>query len=174
MIRQIIRTCKVKDWFLRKTFLIFPKNFLNISLDTIENQGTINLSSYSCKNYTSVIPNDSEVTFLRNGEAAAYHPFLYCVTLWKKHHHQISLSFILQKIFHGDLQLFCFEFFSELSSLSSVKCLCLMSCWSLIISWVYLCFQEGFQADSWNVISTSEVFLLGWHLFIFILKCIFF
>ena len=38
----------------------------------------------------------------------------------------------------------------------------MISCWLSIIFWlVYQHFQEGFRADSWNVLSTSHVFLLG-------------
>ena len=66
-----------------KTILIFHKNFLDFKLDMIEKH--INLSSHSSKSYyASVVLCDSEVASLREGEeGAAYHPFLYCVFVYR-------------------------------------------------------------------------------------------
>ncbi len=46
---------------------IFPQNFTNFGLDTIEKQVIINLSSYSSYCYVPVDLNDSEVSFIREG-----------------------------------------------------------------------------------------------------------
>ena len=61
-----------------KAVLIFPKNFLDFRSDTVEKQGIIKLSSYSGKIYTSVVLSNSEVTFLGEGNDAAFRPFLLC------------------------------------------------------------------------------------------------
>ena len=54
-------------------------------------------------------------------------------------------------------------FFNTALCSSSVNCSSLMSIWLLMIFWeVYQWFQESFQEVSWNVLPTSEVFLLCW------------
>ena len=50
----------------------------------IDKQGIINLSSNSSKSYAPVVLSESEITFLREGKDAAFHPFLYCVLLIQK------------------------------------------------------------------------------------------
>ena len=67
MIRRIVRFEKL-GFFLR----IFRS-------DTIENQGIIYLSSYSCKCLACLIPNDFEVVFLGDGEDVAFFLLLYCI-----------------------------------------------------------------------------------------------
>ena len=57
--------------------LIFPNNFLNFGLDTIEKQYIINLTSNSSKTSASLVLSDSKVAFF--GEAVIVHTFLYCV-----------------------------------------------------------------------------------------------
>ena len=51
-----------------KSILIFPKNFLNSRFDNVEKQSIINFSSYRSKYYATVVLDDSEATFLREGE----------------------------------------------------------------------------------------------------------
>ena len=63
----------------QKTILIFPKNFLDFRLDTVEKQSFINLNSDSSKSYAFVVPIDSNVTFFDEGEDAAFCPFLSCI-----------------------------------------------------------------------------------------------
>ena len=58
-----------------KAIQIIVKNFLDYRSDTTEKQ-VYNLSRYSSKRYASVVLSDSEVTFLRKGEDAAFNPFL--------------------------------------------------------------------------------------------------
>ena len=62
--------------------MIFPKNFLNFRFDTVEKQSILNLNSYSSKSYASIVLDDSEFTFLREREDAAFHDcilFIYGV-----------------------------------------------------------------------------------------------
>ena len=72
----------------------------------IKKQGILNLSSYSCKSYASVVLSDSEIALLREQEDAAFHPFINCVFfLYTALHNQRSMSssflvFILQGVFH--------------------------------------------------------------------------
>ena len=63
-----------------KTVLIFPKNFLKFRSDLVEKQSIINFGSYSSKSYASVVLGDSEVTFQREGEDAAFCPSLYRIS----------------------------------------------------------------------------------------------
>ena len=65
--------------FSPRTVLIFPENFLDCEFDAVEKQSIINLSSYKCKCYISVVLKDSKATFLWEGEDAAFCPFLFCV-----------------------------------------------------------------------------------------------
>ena len=62
-----------------QTVLIFPKNFLNFRFDMVEKQNIINFSSYRSKSYTYVVVGDFEVTFLREGEDAAFCPSFCCI-----------------------------------------------------------------------------------------------
>ena len=48
-----------------KTILIFPKNFLNFWLNTIEKLDILTLNSYSSKIYTSIVFSDSKNIFLQ-------------------------------------------------------------------------------------------------------------
>ena len=48
-----------------KPILIFPKNFLNFRLHTVEKQNIINLSSYNSKSQASVILSDFELDFVK-------------------------------------------------------------------------------------------------------------
>ena len=68
-----------------ETILIFPKNFLNFRFDTVEKLSIINLSSYRSKSYASVVLGDSEVTFLRKEEDAAFSPSFYCIFFYIQH-----------------------------------------------------------------------------------------
>ena len=64
-------------------------------------------------------------------------------------------------------------FFFSTASISHVNCPSLMSSWPLIISLgiFFQCFQEGFKEDSWNILSSSDVFLLGWQFLILFSMC---
>ena len=62
-----------------KTILIFPKNFLDFSFETVEKQSIIYLSSYISKWYASVVLSDFKVTFLGEGDDAAFCPFCYFI-----------------------------------------------------------------------------------------------
>ena len=89
--------------------------------------------------------------------------------------HQSSLSSLLQEVFYWGLQLFWSFFFSSISSSSFRKFLCYISRWLLTIFWyVYRWLQKGFWADSWNVLSTFVICLLGWYLLLVLLRCSFF
>ena len=59
MIRRIVTISEVADRFLRKSFLIFPRNFLRFRVDTIVKQDMINISSYSSESYGSVVLSES-------------------------------------------------------------------------------------------------------------------
>ena len=63
-----------------KTILIFPKNFLNHRLDTIEKFGIINLNNYGSKSYASVVLSDSEVILLWEVEDTAFCLFYFVYT----------------------------------------------------------------------------------------------
>ena len=65
----------------------FPKNFLNFRLDTNKKHGIINLSSNCNKSHASVVPNDSEVALLEEGENLSFQPFFSLVLL----HNQIIM-----------------------------------------------------------------------------------
>ena len=140
---QNLRSC---GSISRKAVLIFPKNFFNFRLGTIEKQGKINLSSYSNKSYVPVILSDSKVSFLQEGQDAVVHPFLYCVLfiqccIIKEVCHQTRLYFIKACYFSA------FNFFRTASKFYSVKFLSLMSSWPLIISSVGLSvISEGFPS----------------------------
>ena len=60
-----------------KTILIFPKNFLNFKLDTIEKQ---NFTAVAVKGYVTVVLCDSKVAFFRDWDDVAFRPFLSCVS----------------------------------------------------------------------------------------------
>ena len=62
-----------------KNIIIFPKNFLNFTSDTIEKCNIIKLNCNRNMHYVSVVLRDSKVTFLGDGEDAAFNPFLFCV-----------------------------------------------------------------------------------------------
>ena len=47
----------------------------------VEKLSIIDLSSYRSKSYASVVLSDSKVTFLGEGEDAAFCPFLNCILL---------------------------------------------------------------------------------------------
>ena len=71
----------VKLWidFSENIFFIFLKNFLNFWFDVIEKPSIINLSHYGTKSYALVVLGNSKVTFLGEGENAAFCPSLFCV-----------------------------------------------------------------------------------------------
>ena len=69
MIRRILRICDVVGRFLRKPFRFFPRIF-SISGSIL--LSIRNLSHYRCNSYASVALGDCEVTFLREGEDAAF------------------------------------------------------------------------------------------------------
>ena len=94
---------------------------------------SINLSSYSCKSFASVVLSASEFAFIWEGNVAAFHSFLYCV-VWlyiALHNWRSMLSNFL--IFHtswGVLRFAAFLLlidFRNASNLSSVTCPTLMS-----------------------------------------------
>ena len=62
-----------------KAVLIFLKNFLDFMSDTTEKQVIINLSSFSNNSYAFIVLCDSEVTYLGEGENAAFCLFFICV-----------------------------------------------------------------------------------------------
>ena len=62
-----------------KTILIFCKNFINLWFDTIEKLSIINLISYRCKSYASVVLGDFKATFVREWEDAAFCSSFYCI-----------------------------------------------------------------------------------------------
>ena len=140
-------------------------------------RGIIYLSNYSGKSYASLALSDSEVTFLgekRTQPSISFLCFFYsrCCII-KKVWCDIFLSSILQRVFHQGIQLFCCKFFSASNS-SSVNYPSLMSSWLSIIIWsLYQRFQEDFQADFLNVLSTSEVFLLSWQFLVLLSRCFF-
>ena len=79
MIQQILRIYDVVDQFLKKPFWFSQRIFLNSDWIQLRNRAIINLSRCCYKNYTSVVLNDSEVTFLGKVEDAAFHLFLFGV-----------------------------------------------------------------------------------------------
>ena len=107
------------DFF--ETILVFPLNFLDFRLDTIEKYGFINLCSCSSKGYASVVLSDSEDVFFKEEEDATFCSFLFCCA-YRPHRtikevcYQIFLSSILQEVYHRGLQLsyfYLFIFFSN-------------------------------------------------------------
>ena len=62
-----------------KTILICFKNFLNFWFDAIEKQATVNLSRCRSRTYASIVLSDSEVTFHREGDDAAFCPSSNCL-----------------------------------------------------------------------------------------------
>ena len=79
MNRQIFITFDAVDRFPPKIILIFPKDFLSFWFDVIAKQSIIYLRRDRRRNYTSVVFGDSEVTFLSEGENAAFCSSLYSV-----------------------------------------------------------------------------------------------
>ena len=65
MIWRIVRICEAVKRIFRKLFWVWRKNFHNFGSDTVEKQGIINLSGYSCKNYAYVILSNSEIAYFR-------------------------------------------------------------------------------------------------------------
>ena len=116
-------------------------NSVDFRLDTIKNQGVLNLCSYSNKSYVPVVLKDSVITFLRKGNEAAVCLFIvFCLYTALYNRRNISSNFL---VFHtsGCISsrsaaflflfyfFFIFIFFSNTSSSSSVFCFCLMYCW---------------------------------------------
>ena len=55
---------------------------------------------------------------------------------------------------------------------SSINCPSLIPCWLLTIYLVdFSEILKGFPSDSWNVLSTSEIFLLGWQFLVLFSRC---
>ena len=78
MIRRVVKICDDGVNF-SENCRNFPKNFLD--LDSIGNQGIINLSYCSSKRYVAIVLSDSKIVFLGEGAAAVFCLFLYCVFL---------------------------------------------------------------------------------------------
>ena len=62
--------------FSLKGVLIFPKNFLDVELDTIEKRNIINIRSYRSQSYASLVLSDSDVVFLEKEKDATLRPYL--------------------------------------------------------------------------------------------------
>ena len=101
-----------------KTILIFPKQFLNIMSDRIENQGIMSFNSNSYKSSVNVVLGNSEVTFILKKEETdfpsffIYVLFIQCCIIEDVYRQIFSLS-ILQEVFRWSLQLFCFCLFFQ-------------------------------------------------------------
>ena len=112
MIRQIVWICKIVDWFLWKTEVIFPKNFLDFRLAMNENQGIVNLRRCSSKCYASVVLTDSDIAFLGERENAVFLSISLLCFVYKlrcvvgKICRQIFLSFVPQWVFRRGQHLF--------------------------------------------------------------------
>ena len=139
-----------------KIILIFPTNFCNFRFDIVEKQSIINPSNYRSKSYASLVLGDSEVTFLREGEDAAFCPSLYCIlfiysiTKLKK-----SLNFLVFHTFGSILlrpaAFRLLSFISSTLSSSSVNCQSWMSSWLLIIFMIGLSMTLGeFPSRFWK------------------------
>ena len=97
MIRRIVIIWEVVNRFFPKPFWFYHWIFFNSRSDATAEQSIINISSYSNKNYASIVLKDSEVTFHREGEDAAF-----------QHNKRSILSnfhlySVLQGLFHWDL-----------------------------------------------------------------------
>ena len=99
IIWQIVKICEVMDQFFWKPFWLFPKNFLDFKLDTIKKLATINIKSYNNKSYASVVFSDFEVTFLKEGEDAAFPSIHHCV-YWKFNDTLLWLWHIIKVVRH--------------------------------------------------------------------------
>ena len=115
-----------------KTFLIFPKHFLNFRFHIIEEQSIINLSINCSKCYTFVVLNDSKVTFFGEGEDAAFftHFSMDSVAYLK---YVIKFPCLSGSISSWSAAFLLFIFVNTILSSSSVNCPCLISTWLLII-----------------------------------------
>ena len=79
---QLIESVKLRIDF-SKNHSDFSKEFFNSRFNSVEKLSLINLSSYSVKNYASVVLSDSDDTFLGKGDDAPLFPFLYHISLIK-------------------------------------------------------------------------------------------
>ena len=85
---------------------------------------------------------------------------------------QIFLSSQLHGVFRRGLQFFCFNFFQYYVNFFPCKLFYIDI--SLLINnfWISLSvISGGFRADSWNVLSTSELFLFGLLLLVLLSRC---
>ena len=71
---------------------IFPKNFLNFKLETIEKHAIINLSSYSNKSYASIVFSVSKVVCLGKGRMQPFSHFSILFYSYTALHNQRILS----------------------------------------------------------------------------------
>ena len=114
MIVRIVRICNVLDRFLRKTFWFFQRIFSISRSIRLRSKVPKTLADIEIRVIPSIILGDSEVTFLRKGEDAAFSPSLSCILLLynnykiKEVSHRISFSFILLGVYLRGPQLFCF------------------------------------------------------------------
>ena len=86
---QNLRSCRSISL---KVVLIFLKNFPDFSSNTIEKQVIINLSSYGCKSYASVVFCYVKVAFLDEGEMHLSFIFLLCLVETAMHNQVNMLS----------------------------------------------------------------------------------
>ena len=146
-----------------KAVLIFPKNFLNFRSNIIEKQGIINVSSYSCKSYDSVV---LRAFFLDEGEDATFRPFFYCIlfihSVGKSEKYVFKFSCLpyFRMYFVEDSYFSAFNFVNIALNFFSLNCPSLMSSWLLLI--FLNRFIRGFRrlskVDSWNILFISETF----------------
>ena len=147
---------------LPNVVLIFPKNFLDMSSNTIEEKGIMNTSIFNIKRYSSAVLCDPNVIFFVKVRDAGLRLFRYCIFFirsigWSKKHIKFSCLRYFRRYF---MKAYSFSAFFTFFSTASKS-------------------QEIFQSDSWNVLSTSYIifffFFFFWlAAFIFALEMFYF
>ena len=168
----------VKLWidFSEKPFWFFPLNFLDSRFHTVEKQKII--LKHCCYNsYTSVVLNDSEDNFLKERKNEVFYPFFFCALFIdcvekSKYGIKYLCSSYFRRYLVEALSLSAFVFL--IIFLYYVNCVnypILMSSWRLIMFLIGYPWVWCFQVDSWNVLSISIIFRLGWKLLVLLLTC---
>ena len=117
-------------------------DFLNFRFDTVEKQSIRNLSRYRSKSYAPVVHGDSEITFLREEEDAAFCRYLCCI-----------LFIYSTAKSNKSTNVFAFHTSGGISSWSEAFLLLILICTTLISSWV----NRPCLMSSWLLI----IFVIG-------------
>ena len=160
IIRWLVRIGEFVDRFLRKPLWFFPRIFPTSCRAQLRSR--------------AVVLSDSVVAFFGKRRIQLL-SFFYCilfidsVAISKKYFIKFLSLPYFRKYFVKACSFSVISFSSSASSSSSLNCTSLMSSWQLIIfGWVYQWFQEGFQPDFWNDLTTAEVLLFVWQFLVWL------